>query len=108
MWKRSPTPRDLTSSMTVSGPWTSPSRPSASSVGSPARVAGEPIRWRPCRSARRAMRILRDAAALVEAGRLVPRLDSLRFTFDQAEAAHERVRSGAAQGKVVMEWAEYA
>ncbi|WP_424626134.1 zinc-dependent alcohol dehydrogenase family protein [Achromobacter marplatensis] len=52
--------------------------------------------------------ILRDAAALVEAGRLVPRLDSLRFTFDQAEAAHERVRSGAAQGKVVMEWAEYA
>ena len=47
--------------------------------------------------------ILREAAKLIEAGKLVPRMDGQRFTLEDAEAAHERVRSGAAEGKVVME-----
>ncbi|HTK01723.1 MAG TPA: zinc-dependent alcohol dehydrogenase family protein [Bordetella sp.] len=47
--------------------------------------------------------ILREAAKLAEAGQLVPRMDDQRYTLDQAEAAHERVRSGAADGKVVLE-----
>jgi NADPH2:quinone reductase len=47
--------------------------------------------------------ILREVAKLVEAGKLLPRLDVRRFTFDQAEEAHELVRTGQANGKVVIE-----
>ncbi|ARP82245.1 quinone oxidoreductase [Bordetella genomosp. 8] len=48
-------------------------------------------------------RILREAAQLAEAGQLTPRMDEQRFTLDQAEAAHARVRGGGATGKVVLE-----
>jgi NADPH:quinone reductase len=48
-------------------------------------------------------RILREAAKLAEAGQLTPRMDEARYTLDQAEAGHERVRTGAATGKVVLE-----
>ena len=49
--------------------------------------------------------ILREAAALVDAGLLTPRLDAHRFTLATAQAAHERVGSGAGQGKVVVDLA---
>lgn len=48
-------------------------------------------------------RILADAAKLVEAGELKPRLNERRFSFDQADDAHALVRSGSARGKVVVE-----
>ncbi|WP_186051361.1 zinc-dependent alcohol dehydrogenase family protein [Burkholderia gladioli] len=47
--------------------------------------------------------ILVKTAALVEAGRLSPRLEPRRFAIDQADAAHARVREGQARGKVVLE-----
>lgn len=47
--------------------------------------------------------ILREAAKLIEAGKLMPRLDERRFTLDQVEDAHELVRTGKASGKVVIE-----
>ena len=47
--------------------------------------------------------ILREIAKLVEAGRLTPRLDPHRFDLGSALAAHQRVESGAAQGKVVVD-----
>lgn len=47
--------------------------------------------------------ILREAAKLIEAGKLKPRLDAPRFTLAQAEQAHELVRTGGAAGKVVLE-----
>ncbi|WP_254228711.1 zinc-dependent alcohol dehydrogenase family protein [Burkholderia gladioli] len=48
-------------------------------------------------------RILVETAALVEAGRLSPRLEPRRFAIDQADAAHALVREGQARGKVVLE-----
>lgn len=51
-------------------------------------------------------RILAEAAALVDAGELRPRLDDRRFTLDQAEEAHALVREGANRGKVVIELTE--
>lgn len=48
-------------------------------------------------------RILAEAKKLVEDGKLLPRLDSRRFMLDQAQEAHERVRTGAASGKLVLE-----
>ncbi|NIF68317.1 zinc-binding dehydrogenase, partial [Burkholderia sp. Cy-647] len=48
-------------------------------------------------------RILVETAALVEAGRLAPRLEARRFAIDQADAAHALVREGQARGKVVLE-----
>jgi NADPH:quinone reductase-like Zn-dependent oxidoreductase len=47
--------------------------------------------------------ILSEATALVEAGKLVPRLDSRRFGFDSVQEAHELVESGGASGKVVID-----
>jgi NADPH2:quinone reductase len=47
--------------------------------------------------------ILREITKLVEAGRLTPLLDSQRFELGSALAAHQRVESGAAQGKVVVD-----
>jgi NADPH2:quinone reductase len=48
-------------------------------------------------------RILAEAAKLVEAGHLKPRLNEHRFSFGQASDAHALVRSGSARGKVVVE-----
>jgi NADPH:quinone reductase-like Zn-dependent oxidoreductase len=48
-------------------------------------------------------RILAEAAKLVEAGQLTPRLNERRFSFEQAADAHALVRSGSAHGKVVIE-----
>lgn len=47
--------------------------------------------------------ILREAAALVDAGLITPRLDARRFTLATAGAAHELVATGRAQGKVVVD-----
>ncbi|MBV4474476.1 zinc-dependent alcohol dehydrogenase family protein [Pseudomonas botevensis] len=47
--------------------------------------------------------ILRQAAALIEAGRLRPLLDPRRFTLETAGQAHELLKSKAAQGRVVVE-----
>jgi len=47
--------------------------------------------------------ILSQAARLIEAGKLKPIVDSRRFTLDTAEAAHELLKSGAAQGRLVIE-----
>ena len=48
-------------------------------------------------------RILAEAKKLAEDGKLLPRLDGCRFMLDQAQEAHERVRTGAASGKLVLE-----
>lgn len=47
--------------------------------------------------------ILREAAALVDAGLIEPRLDARRFTLATAGAAHELVAAGRGQGKVVVD-----
>jgi NADPH2:quinone reductase len=46
--------------------------------------------------------ILRDAAALVDAGKLKPMLNQERFSFTEVDAAHASVASGSL-GKVVVE-----
>jgi len=48
-------------------------------------------------------RILREAAALAETGRLKPHLDDRRFTLDQAGAAHAKLEAGHAIGKLVID-----
>ncbi|KDD67409.1 alcohol dehydrogenase [Pseudomonas mandelii PD30] len=47
--------------------------------------------------------ILRESAQLIEAGQLKPLLDPRQFTLQTAEAAHELLVSGAAQGRLVVE-----
>ena len=47
--------------------------------------------------------ILREAAKLVEAGRLLPLMDARRFDLDAAMQAHEEVEAGRAKGKIVVE-----
>ena len=47
--------------------------------------------------------ILREVAALVDAGKLSPMVDARRFALADAGAAHELVASGQARGKVVVE-----
>ncbi|MCW8279020.1 zinc-dependent alcohol dehydrogenase family protein [Pseudomonas sp. PCH199] len=47
--------------------------------------------------------ILQEAALLIEAGKLKPILDPRGFTLETAEAAHELLLSGAAQGRLVIE-----
>jgi NADPH:quinone reductase-like Zn-dependent oxidoreductase len=47
--------------------------------------------------------ILERLASLVEAGRLIPLLDEQRFTLAEIGAAHARLGSGQAIGKVVVE-----
>jgi NADPH:quinone reductase-like Zn-dependent oxidoreductase len=47
--------------------------------------------------------ILQDATRLIEAGQLKPLLDPRQFTLETAEAAHELIVSGGAQGRLVVE-----
>ncbi len=47
--------------------------------------------------------ILREAAQLIEAAQLKPLLDPRQFTLQTAEAAHELLVSGTAQGRLVVE-----
>jgi NADPH:quinone reductase-like Zn-dependent oxidoreductase len=47
--------------------------------------------------------ILHEAARLIEAGSVKPIVDQRRFNLQTAEAAHELLRSGAAQGRLVIE-----
>ncbi|KSV94279.1 zinc-dependent alcohol dehydrogenase family protein [Sinorhizobium sp. GL28] len=46
--------------------------------------------------------ILRDAAALVEAGKLVPRLDPRTFAIDAVTEAHTAIVDRSAAGKIVV------
>lgn len=47
--------------------------------------------------------ILGQAAHMVDAGQLLPLMDTARFGFSEAEQAHARLASGQAQGRVVVE-----
>ena len=47
--------------------------------------------------------ILTELAKIIEAGGLRPVLDSEQFTLEQADAAHARLSSGKAMGKVVLD-----
>lgn len=47
--------------------------------------------------------IMREAAALADAGALKPLLDPRHFTLADVAAAHTAVESGAAQGKIVID-----
>ncbi|MBV9559572.1 MAG: zinc-dependent alcohol dehydrogenase family protein [Bradyrhizobium sp.] len=47
--------------------------------------------------------ILREATRLVEAGKIVPRLDPRRFNLDTIMQAHAALESGAATGKIVLD-----
>lgn len=47
--------------------------------------------------------ILEQAAKLVEAGKIRPRLDPRRFALTDADAAHQAVTDKSAKGKVVIE-----
>ena len=48
-------------------------------------------------------KILKAIADIVEAGELIPVVDSQRFTLEEAGAAHERLASGQVTGKVVVD-----
>lgn len=52
--------------------------------------------------------ILREVTKLVEAGKLVPLLDTHHFTLASALGAHQLVASGTARGKVVVDVAVLA
>jgi NADPH:quinone reductase-like Zn-dependent oxidoreductase len=47
--------------------------------------------------------ILREAAALVEAGKRVPMVDARRFMLDTALQAHALVESDGATGQIVVD-----
>jgi NADPH2:quinone reductase len=47
--------------------------------------------------------ILREVARLVEAGKIAPHVDPRRFTLETVGDAYEVLRSGTAQGKVVVD-----
>lgn len=47
--------------------------------------------------------ILKEIACLVEAGKMRPQLDPLKFTLDNVTAAHAHLASGQAVGKVVVD-----
>jgi NADPH:quinone reductase len=47
--------------------------------------------------------ILREAATLVEAGKLRPRLDPRRFSLSNVDAAHAAIEDRSAQGKIVVD-----
>ena len=47
--------------------------------------------------------ILREATKLIEAGKIVPRLDPRHFSFATIEQAHAAVEDGSAVGKIVVE-----
>lgn len=48
-------------------------------------------------------RILREAAALADAGRLRPLIDPERFDLDRIAAAHRRLEASEASGKIVID-----
>ncbi|WP_298336572.1 zinc-binding dehydrogenase [uncultured Erythrobacter sp.] len=48
-------------------------------------------------------RILGEIAKLVDAGKVAPLLDEQRFSLEQTGGAHDRLISGDATGKVVIE-----
>lgn len=50
--------------------------------------------------------ILREAAALADAGALRPIVDSRRFTHRNVAEAHQAVEDGTAAGKIVIDMAE--
>jgi NADPH2:quinone reductase len=47
--------------------------------------------------------ILREATRLAEAGKLLPRMDSRRFTLDTVLDAYRLIEAGQAQGKLVVD-----
>jgi NADPH:quinone reductase-like Zn-dependent oxidoreductase len=47
--------------------------------------------------------ILREATKLIEAGKIVPRLDPRHFSFEMIEQAHAAIESGTAAGKIVVD-----
>lgn len=47
--------------------------------------------------------IMAEATRLVEAGKLLPLLDSRRFTLDSVDDAHALIRGHAAKGKLIVE-----
>ncbi len=47
--------------------------------------------------------ILRRASALVDAGKITPRVDPRRFTLENVAAAHDALVSGSRAGKVVVD-----
>jgi NADPH2:quinone reductase len=47
--------------------------------------------------------ILREATRLAEAGKLRPRIDPRRFTFDTICHAYQAIRSGTAAGKIIVD-----
>ena len=47
--------------------------------------------------------ILREAARLAEAGKLVPRVDPQRFTLATVGDAHAKLKAGTARGKLVVD-----
>lgn len=53
-------------------------------------------------------RVLTEAAALVDAGKLKPLIDERRFTFDQVVEAHAFAESGEQVGKVVVVHPDHA
>ena len=49
--------------------------------------------------------ILREATKLIEAGKIVPRVDPRHFSLETIEQAHAAVEDGSARGKIVVEMA---
>ena len=47
--------------------------------------------------------ILREATRLIEAGKIVPRLDPRHFSLGMIEQAHAAIESGTAAGKIVVD-----
>jgi NADPH:quinone reductase len=47
--------------------------------------------------------ILREATKLVEAGKIVPRLDPRHFSLETVDQAHTAIESGTAAGKIVVD-----
>jgi NADPH:quinone reductase-like Zn-dependent oxidoreductase len=47
--------------------------------------------------------ILREASHLVEAGKLVPKVDPRRLRLDQVGEAYDAIKGGGLQGKLVIE-----
>jgi NADPH:quinone reductase len=47
--------------------------------------------------------ILREATKLIEAGKIVPRLDPRHFRLEMIEQAHAAIESGTAAGKIVVD-----
>ncbi|MEU8003626.1 zinc-dependent alcohol dehydrogenase family protein [Catellatospora sp. NPDC049111] len=52
--------------------------------------------------------ILREVAALADAGALVPLLDPRRFTLDDVTEAHAAVAAGTTAGKIVLDVTDHA